>query len=236
MLFNLANLAYWIFLGIGTFLFLFVIISGGADDDFDLDADADIDSDFFGFDTDADGEFTPLHLLGWLGFGKAPLILLLGVDFSLWGITGWMLNVMVGSFTGTIPSHFFGLGGIVLVVSLCFSFFIGSLVARPLGKIFASFGEDVSEDRLIGCVGTLTSSKLPYRTEGTVAQADVFDAAHNLVTINITLPEWARVIPSRGQEILIIERNSHSYLAIAKDSSDEDRWLSNLANLPKDSI
>ena len=236
MLFNLANLTYWIFLGIGVFLFLFVIVSGGADDDFDLDADAN--SDFFGFDTDADadGDLTPLYLLGWLGFGKAPLILLLAVDFSLWGITGWMLNVMVGSFIGTIPSRFLGLGGVLLFVSLCLSFFVGSLIARPLGQIFASFGEDVSEDRLIGCVGTLTSSKIPYRTEGTVAQADVFDAAQNLVTINITLPEWARVIPGRGQSVLIIERNSHSYLAIAKDSSDEDRWLNNIANSPKDSI
>ena len=73
MLFHPANLPYWIFLGMGVLLFLFVIISGGGDDDVDIDTDVDTDADF-----DFNGLF-----LGWLGIGKAPLILLLATDLSL---------------------------------------------------------------------------------------------------------------------------------------------------------
>lgn len=227
MLLNPANLSYWIFLAIGVVLFLTVILAGGGDDDLDVEAEGDI----LEFDTDTDveaeGDFSSLQILGWLGIGKAPLILLLAVDFSAWGVIGWMLNVLIGSLTGSIPQRFFGLGGIVLTLSLCLSLCLGSLIARPLGTIFASFGEDTSSDRLIGCVGIVTSKQLPYIHEGRIGQADVYDAARNLMTVHVSLPQWAKIIPGRGQQITLIDRQEHCYLAIAKASSDEDRWLAN---------
>nr|MDJ0511394.1 DUF1449 domain-containing protein [Crocosphaera sp.] len=85
--------------------------------------------------------------------------------------------------------------------------------------------EDVKSERLIGCVGTVSSKTIPYLIEGKIGQADVYDTAKNLVTISVNLPHWADVIPHHGQHILIIDRQEHSYLGIAKDSSDEDKWL-----------
>ena len=219
-MFDLANLSYWILLGIGVLLFLLVIVSGGGDEDLDLDGDADLD-------LDGDSDFSSLQFLGWLGFGKTPLILLLAIDFSIWGLTGWIINVFVGSITGSIPADFWGLGGIILIISLSFSLFLGSLIARPLGKIFASFGEDASGDRLLGCVGVVTSKQVPYSTERKVGQADTRDAARNLVTIPVFLPSWAKVIPGYGEQILIIERTNKGYLVIAKNSSDEEDWINN---------
>lgn len=230
MLFHSANLSYWIFLGIGILLFLLVIISGGGDDDLDLetdmelDADVDVDADT---DLDSDGEIGSLQILAWLGFGKAPLMLLLAIDFSIWGLTGWMLNVLVGNITGNIPTNMIGLGGLIFFSSLSFSLFTGSFIARPLGKIFASFGEDVSSSRLLGCLGTVTSKEIPYETENKIAHADIIDNTHNLVTVAVCLPSWAKVIPQRNQKIIIIEQNSDYYLAIAKDSVDETKWLNN---------
>jgi hypothetical protein len=236
MLFNIANLAYWIFLSIGVVLFILVILAGGGDDDLGVDTDVDVDVDI---DVDADidispsldldthlggeEEFSPLEILGWLGIGKAPLMLLLAIYFSTWGVTGWLLNVILGTVTGSIPSGLLSFG--VLILSLLISLFIGSLISRPLGKVFASFGDDISSDRLIGCVGTVTSKTLPYLIEGKIAQADVLDESDNLVTVSVSLPEWARVIPHRGEKILIIEHTNHGYIGIAKDSSDEDKWL-----------
>jgi Protein of unknown function (DUF1449) len=231
MLFDLNNLPYWVFLGIGILLFLLVIISGGGDDDIDTDVDVDVDVDSGTFDldtdTDIDGEeiFTPLQILGWLGIGKAPLILLLAIDFSSWGVMGWIFNVLISSITGNIPQKFFGLGGVVLITSLSGSLYIGRLVAKPIGKIFASFGEDTSSNRLIGCLGTVVSKQIPYYIEGKIGQVDVIDSSRNLVTINVTLPDWAKVIPYRGQEVIVIDQNEHSYLVICKNSSDEDKWL-----------
>jgi hypothetical protein len=242
MLFDLANLPYWIFLGIGVLLFLLVIISGGGDDDIDtdIDIDADIDTDVdVDFDsgtfepdanTDLEGEemFTPLQILGWLGIGKTPLILLLAINFSSWGVIGWFLNVVISSFTNTIPQSFFGLGGVVLITSLLGSLSIGRLLSQPIGKIFASFGEDASDTRLIGCLGTVSSKQIPYYTEGKIGQVDVIDSAKNLVTINVSLPDWATVTPHRGDQILVIDKNDNCYLVIVKDSSDQDKWFNQI--------
>ncbi len=246
MLFNLANLPYWLFLGIGVMFFVLVIVSGGGDDDldtdtdvdFDVDADADFDIDTdanFDIDTDSEidintdsdsnnlPEFLPLQILGWLGLGKVPLMLLLAIYFTNWGVSGWILNVIIGSFIGEIPGGF--LGGIIFFVSLFISMFIGGLIARPVGKIFASFGEDVDGNRLIGCVGIVSSKTIPYLIEGKIGQVDVLDSARNLVTISVSLPDWAKVIPHRGESILIIDQQQHCYIGIAKDSYDEDKWL-----------
>ncbi|MFB2934522.1 DUF1449 domain-containing protein [Aerosakkonemataceae cyanobacterium BLCC-F154] len=243
MLFNLANLPYWIFLGMGVLLFLLVIVSGGGDDDIELDADAEIDLDVdvdvnvdvgdgglhLDTDSDSDGEFNALQILGWLGFGKAPLLLLLATDFSLLGLIGWILNVTFAGVWGSFPQGFWA--GIVATLALVMSLFLGSLIARPMGKIFASFGEDASGDRLIGCIGTVSSAKIPLETEGKIGQVDVLDTARNLVTVTANLPEWAKVVPCRNQKVLVIDRQPKSYLVIAKDSSDEELWLENSSKL-----
>ncbi|MFP4120103.1 MAG: DUF1449 domain-containing protein [Coleofasciculus sp.] len=218
MLFNLLNLPYWIFLGMGVLLFLVVIVSGGGDDDFDIDADGDAD-------VDADGDFAMGSMFSFLGVGKVPLILLLATDCCLVGVFGWMINVAIGNLTGTIPTGLWG--GVVAGASLLLSLFSGGLISRPLGKIFATFGEDASGDRLIGCQGSVSSSSIPLESQGKIGQVDVIDPSGNLVTINATLPKWAKVIPNRGNHVLVIDRQPESYRVITKDSSDQQQWLSN---------
>ncbi len=247
MLLHPANLLYWVLIGVGVAFFLLIIISGGGDEGGDLDSDIDINIDSNGFNLDADVEadidadisgdgenVNPFQLLSWFGLGKAPLMILLGIDFSAWGVAGLTLNTLLSSLTGTIPNQFFGLGGLVFFASLFIGLWTGKLLSYPIGQIFSSFGEDVKSERLIGCVGTVTSKTIPYLIEGKIGQADVYDLAGNLVTISISLPHWADVIPHHGQEILIIDRQEHSYIGISKDSSDEDKWI-NQTNLPKDS-
>ncbi len=211
MLFNSVNMPYWIILGMGVLLFLFVIISGGGDDDIDIDTDVDSDFDISGF------------ALSWMGIGKAPLILLLATDLSLWGLFGWMFNVWLGEFTDRVPSGAWIF--IVLILSLVASLFTGGLIARPIGKVFAEFGEDTSSDRLIGRHGTVSSATIPVEKRGRIGQVDIIDKSGNLVTINATVPEWATVIPRHGEKVIAIERQQDVYLAIAKDSPDIDRWL-----------
>jgi hypothetical protein len=218
MLFSLANLPYWIFLALGILLFLLVIFTGGGDDGVDVDVDADLD-----LDADTDADFSLGNLLGWLGFGKAPLILLLATDLSLIGSIGWILNVLAGETLGQIPGGFWA--GIILVLTSAIALFLGSLIARPLGQVFAQFGEDAGSDRLIGCIGTVSSAVIPARLDGRIGQVDVIDSARNLVTVNTVLPEWATVMPRRGEKVLVIDRLPNYYLVIAKDSVDQESWL-----------
>lgn len=237
MLFSLTNLPYWIFLGAGLVLFLFVIVSGGGDDDIDVDADVDVDVDVDAdIDVDADvdasgntpvdldGDFSPLQVLTWFGIGRTPLILLLAIDLTLWGFIGWILNATVGELIERSPVGLLAIG--IFVGSLAFALFIGSLLSRPLGRVFAAFGEDASGDRLVGCLGTVTSAFVPFEKSGKIGQVDVKDVAANLVTVSARLPDWATITLRRGAKVLVIERSGGAYLVIAKDSPDQDRWMS----------
>ncbi|MBD2438614.1 OB-fold-containig protein [Nostoc sp. FACHB-110] len=216
MLFSQANLPYWIFLGMGILLFLGMIISGQAGQDVDLDADADVE-----FDADGDSEFSFGQLLGWVGIGKAPLILLLATDLSFWGIFGLAFNTWFANQITSLISL------IILFSSLLLSLFLGRLIAQPIGKIFAEFSEDTSSDRLIGRVGTVSSAYIPVEQQGKIGQVNVIDAKRNFLTISAVLADWATTAPQRGEKVLIIEHKSRIYVVIAKDSVDEENWLTN---------
>lgn len=240
MLFSLTNLPYWIFLIAGVLLFLFVILSGGGDDDWDLDTDVDADIDVdvdadidvgsgSPLDMDADidgggGDFSPLQILTWFGVGRTPLILLLAMDLTLWGFVGWVLNVAIGEALGRSPIGIVAVG--VFLGSLAFALFVGSLLSRPIGQIFAAFGEDASSDRLVGCLGVVTSAFVPFEHSGKIGQVDVRDAAANLNTISAKLPDWATITLRRGAKVLVIEHLQGYYLVVARDSPDQERWLS----------
>jgi hypothetical protein len=222
MLYSLANLPYWILLGLGLVLFIVVMAAGGGDDDLDFSND-----DWLNLDADAaDSNTGFIPLLAWLGIGRTPLILLLATDLSLWGLLGWVGNVLLGLGLGVMPSRALGWGGVVFVGSFIGAVYLGSVISRPIAQLLAPFGQDASSDRLIGCEGIVTSAHLPKLSEGKVGQVDVTDAYHNLVTVSAALPHWATVTPRHGQTVLIIEQSQHGYVAIAKDSNDADRWLS----------
>ncbi|NJN21671.1 MAG: YqiJ family protein [Leptolyngbya sp. RL_3_1] len=242
MLFSLANLPYWIFLVAGVLLFLFVILSGGGDDDMDVDGDLDVDADVdvdvdvdldvdadadveppLGIDGDGDG-FSPMEVLAWFGVGRTPLLLLLAIDLTLWGFGGWLLNVAIGEALESTPAGLIAVG--IFIGSFTFSVVIGSLLSHPIGRIFAAFGEDASGDRLVGCLGTVTSAFVPLEDSGKIGQADVKDAAHNLVTISVKLPTWATISLRHGAPILVIDHQRNYYLVIARNSPDQDRWMS----------
>ncbi|WP_431661313.1 DUF1449 domain-containing protein [Pantanalinema rosaneae] len=205
----------------GILLFLTVILTGGGDDDLD----ADVDQGLLDLDAETDSDFSATQILAWLGFGKAPLVLLLATDLSLIGVLGWLLNVVVGVAIGQVPAGLWS--GFVLATTLFLSLTLGSLIARPVGKVFAQFGEDASSDRLIGCIGTVSSASLHHSQENRIAQVDVLDPARNLVSIATVLPDWATTIPRRGDKVVVIDRQGSYYLVIAKDSADSDRWFNN---------
>jgi hypothetical protein len=203
MVFDLSNLPYWIFLGTGLVLFVVSISAGGEDA---LEGEAEV------------GFFTEL-LFGWLGIGSVPFVLLLAADLSLWGILGWMANVLLGVKDGAASGLIFIASGVVGVL-------LGGAIARPIGKIFfAPFSEDASSDRLIGCLGTVSAAQIPRMESGKVGQVDLIDAAKNLVTVNAVIPNDARVMPQRGDRVIAIEQCDDFFVVIADGSIDRDRWL-----------
>lgn len=202
MIWALAYLPYWIVLALGVALFGIAIV---ASDDTDLDGAAD---------------------LPWavLGLGELPLLILLALDLSLWGVLGWSFSILAAVLMGAVPGT--GLAIAIFVFSLGLSLWFGSLIARPVGRLFATFGEDTSSNRLLGCVGTVSSKQIPPEREGTIGQVDLIDQQRNLVTVSAICPDWATQRPQYGQRVIAIDEHPRGYLVIVNDSADAATWFS----------
>lgn len=228
MLFHLENLPYWILLVAGVALLLLAAGVGGGDDDLDIDADIDVDADVGADGIDAEGEassgLSSLAVLSWLGVGKTPLLLLLAIDLCAWGLLGWSFNTIFSSLWGRMPA--FPVDWLVLALSFAIALSLGSTISRPIGKLFVTFGEDTSDDRLVGRTGTVVSNTIPGATSGRIGQVDVLDAANNLVTVSAVLPDWAADLPKRGDRAILIERHARGFVVVAEAGGDRDRWLS----------
>ena len=134
-----------------------------------------------------------------------------------------MVNVLVGSLLGNAPTGFWN--GTVLGTSLLLASINGRFIAEPIGQVFVSFGEDASRDRIIGCIGTVSSATIPVQQDNRIGQIDVLDRDRNLVTINAVIPNWASTIPKLGDKAIVIDCQPQWYVAIAQDGPDRERWL-----------
>ncbi|MEO1131968.1 MAG: DUF1449 domain-containing protein, partial [Cyanobacteria bacterium J06639_1] len=223
---------YWILLVVGVALLLLAAGVGGGDDDLDIDADIDLDADIGadGLDADAEasGGFSSLAVLSWLGVGKTPLLLLLAIDLCAWGLLGWSFNTVLSAIWGTMPR--FPFDWMVLGLSFAIAISLGSTISRPIGKLFGTFGEDTSSDRLVGRSGTVVSNTIPVADSGRIGQVDVLDAANNLVTVSAVLPGWANDTPKRGDRAILIDRHERGYFVVSETGGDRDRWLSSNAS------
>ncbi|MDR7896764.1 DUF1449 family protein [Thermosynechococcus sp. JY1334] len=218
MLFHLIHTPYWIVLGMGILLFLTVIFGDVGAEEVELEGDADP----LEVEVDLEEGISFLTILHWLGVGRAPLILLLALDFSLLGVLGWFFNVLFYTLSGSWPRVVWS--GVIAIAALLLALTIGGLCSRPLGQIFAQFSEDTSRDRLLGCSGHVSSAHIPRSGTG-IGQVSVLDANRNRLILPAVLPPWATVTPQHGQEILIIDRQENEYIVVAKDSLDEATWL-----------
>lgn len=218
MLFHLIHTPYWIVLGMGVLLFLTVIFGDVGDEGVELEGDADP----LEVEVDLEEGISFLAILHWLGVGRVPLILLLALDFSLLGVLGWFFNVLFYTLRGSWPGVVWS--GVIAIAALLLALTTGGLCSRPLGQIFAQFSEDTSRDRLLGCSGHVSSAHIPHSGTG-IGQVSVLDANRNRLILPAVLPPWAMVTPQHGQEILIIDRQEHEYIVVAKDSLDEATWL-----------
>ncbi|MEL6349101.1 MAG: hypothetical protein AAFV53_38710 [Myxococcota bacterium] len=111
------NLPFLIPLGLALALSLMEVVTGGLSDllsvDLDVDVDKDIDVDFGG--------------LGWLGFGKAPISILIEVMLASFGLTGLLVTAIGNDLLG-----WFG-AWMMTAVALPVAFVVSLLVTRMVG-------------------------------------------------------------------------------------------------------
>ena len=188
--------------------------------DFDLDADVDLDADA---DLQADlsgGGTTLSQVLSWFNVGKVPVLVLLVLFLTAFGLAGLFVQRVVAGGIGI------ALPGIVAAVP---ALLVGVFTVRIGGKGIAHVmpkeeTSAVSEKTFIGRTATLV---LGDASKGNAAQAkleDAFKQTHYILVepdnADETLPEGTDVLIVRQEgTIFFAIKNTHPSLATEARSS-----------------
>ncbi len=150
-------------------------LDADADVDADVDVDADADADF---DSDADLDQPPAAAgLAHLGFGKAPLLVMAVLFFSLSGGLGWLFNSLVLAAWGAYPS--LALLG-VLPLALLAGAVLAGQAARLIGSALPPLSTTASRAQsLVGEVGRVTSPCV----DGRYGQVHLRNAGGTLISV-----------------------------------------------------
>jgi membrane protein implicated in regulation of membrane protease activity len=187
---------------------LLVMLLIGAVEAFGLGASAvqlDVDADI-----DGGGD-----LLGWLGIGRVPLLMLLVVFLALFGLIG----LAIQQFAGPLPLWIAAPGAAVAALPLT------SLGARGLARIMP--GDEttaVSLDSLVGRRGTIT---IGTARRGSPAQARVSDI-HGQVHYVMVEPYDDDHSLGEGETVRLDRRDGNIFIAVGRT----DRIESGLDVLP----
>jgi len=185
-----------------------------ADVDLDVDLGADINADIDAdLDTDFSGGSTPtnlIHLLGWLSIGKVPVMILVMVFLTVFGLTGLLLQnfvygtvgIFMPSLIASIPAFVAGLFGMR---------YGGKGLAHVIPKDETSA---VSENSFVGLIATIV---LGTASNGNPAQAKLSDSFDQTHYIMIEPDNVGEAFP-QGSKILVVRKNKNMFYGIHPNS------------------
>jgi membrane protein implicated in regulation of membrane protease activity len=168
-------------------------IDADADIDADVDADSDVAADADGHG-DAEGESADGGLLGFLGVGSVPLMLILIAFLGSFGAAGLLANVLVAGVLGSYPNWAFVA---VLLASALAALPLTRAITRTLGGFAARTTTAITSEQLVGRVGVVVSQSVS-RTYGRVAVRDRHGSLHTVFAIT-----QAEALPERSEVALV---------------------------------
>ncbi len=181
--------------------------------DMDADVDVDVDADF---DADLDADFHApglfTRLLSWLRVGEVPVLLLVIVFLTAFGLIGLfcqsmslrILGYMLPATLASVPALFATLP----VVRIC-----GGILARVIPK---DETESVSEESFVGRLAVVTIGRA---TVGKPAQARLSDE-HGQAHYIMVEPDVEEAMFEQGATVLIVSHKGGAiYKAIENPSA-----------------
>ncbi len=166
------------------------------DSAFDFDADADIDAGIHGHG----------GLLGWLHLGRVPLLMLLILFLTAFGIAGLLIQMLArGVVGGFLPAWLASVGAFLAAVP---AVRIGGFVLEKI--LPRDESSAISLDALIGRAGVIVIGTARI---GVAAQARVRDE-HGRSHYVMVEPDQEDSTFEAGTEILLIKRLGAKYQAI----------------------
>lgn len=175
--------------------------------DVDIDIDMDVDADATHFHPT--GPLT--KVLSWLRIGQVPVLVLLVIFLTAFGLLGLGVQSVANRLTGHfIPS--LAAVGVAFALALPMVRFFGGLLARVMPK---DETEAVSEKSFIGMVAVITTGKAK---KGSPAQGKLTDRYGQTHYVMIE-PDEAGEEFLQGAEVLLVSQHSATFQAIRNTSS-----------------
>ncbi len=170
------------------------VIGLGSDFGIDAHVEADVDAN--------------IDLLGWLGIGTLPLMILMVVFLGLFGTIGLIIEQASHDWLGAMTSPLIA-GPAALVVALPLT----GLSARGLARVLPrDFTTAVSLDTLVGETGKIVTGRA---SAGSPARARVEDA-HGQAHFIMVEPNAPDQIFEEGEAILLVRRENDLFRAISR--------------------
>ena len=177
----------------------------GADLDMDLDLDADIDGDI-GVDGAGDG------ILALLGFGKLPLLMLLVLFLTIFGMVGLAGQQFIESLTGSLLSPW-----LAVPIAAIAALPLTGLFARPLARIMPK--DETTAVGIASLVGRFATIQTGRAQTGSPARAKVTDIhGHNHYIM--VEPDNDGQILNEGEEVLLTAREGRKFRAISRGNAN----------------
>ena len=190
-----------------------------ADIDLDIEAELDLAADYAGGPLDADAPSVPntpspgplSQILGWLCVGKVPILVLLIVFLTAFGLAGFLVQGIVRGIVGTpLPA----------VAAVAPALFAAIPATRAAGLALAKImpkeqTEAVSQKRFIGKIATIVRGEA---RKGLPAEAK-FSDRHGQTHYVLIEPDNEKETFAQGAEVVIVKQRGSIYRAILNTSA-----------------
>lgn len=150
------------------------------------------------------------RFMGWLHFGKVPVLILFAVFLTSFGLAGYALQGTLWAFTGVLLPWWIAAPAILPLTLPCIRVFGGAL-ARVLPK---DETQSVSQAGLVGRMATIV---LGVARPGSPAQAKVRDQYGQTHYVMLE-PDDAGESFAAGESVLLISHGGAVYRAIRDDN------------------
>lgn len=160
------------------------------------DVDLDVDADLSGPEVQS---ATPLsRLLGWLRIGKVPVLMLLVIFLTAFGLIGLAIQSFIHNAAGfLLPALVASIPAVLLALPVVRAF--GSVLSKLLP---GDETDAISVESLVGRVATIT---LGTAKQGSPAEARVQDM-HGTTHYVMVEPDSAQEEYTRGDDVLLVRR------------------------------
>ncbi|MBN7797632.1 YqiJ family protein [Parahaliea mediterranea] len=171
----------------------------------DFDTDIDLDTG----DVEASGALS--RVLGWLRVGRVPVLVLLIMFLTAFGLTGYLLQgLMLNMFGLMLPALVAAIAA--FIVGLQAMHLSAALWSRAIPNAESS---GVSSDDFVGSTATVTIGVATRDKAAEAKLSDRFGQAHFVMV----RPDTGQDTMPAGTTVLLVRRNGSEFVAIHPDRS-----------------